>query len=72
MVTTNYLLPLISAAIEIGGPAVVGINSFRPVTLRPRLSVGFALGDFAGLGCRSAAHPISRVAMRNRDPVSHA
>ena len=32
-----------SAALEIGGPAVLGIDSFRPVNLRPRLSVGFAL-----------------------------
>ena len=30
----------------IGNPAVMELSPFRPVTLRPRLSIGFAFCDF--------------------------
>lgn len=71
-VTTNCNAARTSAAIDIGGPAVLGIGSIRPVTLRPRLSVGFALYDFAGLDCRACCllDCIRFDARRNRNPVS--
>jgi hypothetical protein len=46
-VTPNCNTARISAVFLISGPAVLGTNSLRPVTLRPRLSVGFALYDTA-------------------------
>ena len=71
-VATNCNAARTSAAIDIGGPAVLGINSIRPVTLRPRLSAGFALYDLAGLDCRACCvlDCIRIDAVRNRNPVS--
>ena len=55
---------------ERGSPAVIGIPSFRPVALRPRLSTGLPLS--LNLKCQIVAHRRQvRIVCRGSQVVSH-